>query len=155
MVDELEQIPFTEIAHDVQVTVRELNRQLTAMNLPAMSKSFTQLSDTLEQEVSQWSETRKRVEKALTEVSSLAVHSDKELAEALRKAGTALDSISKLTLATTSVMHNATGVLQEDSTVMIEFSQTMQALREAAASVNRLATALELKPESLLFGRDK
>ena len=50
---------------------------------------------------------------------------------------------------------NASSLFRADSAVVVEFSQTMQALRKAAQALDNLAVLLELKPDALIFGRDK
>ena len=48
---------------------------------------------------------------------------------------------------------SARGVFSADSAIVIEFGQTLEALRKTAKALSDLAVLLNVKPNSLIFGR--
>lgn len=152
---EASQIPVQEIAHEALLALEGINRQLEGLDLPAMGRSLMALSEEIRTEVEDLAAVRRETMVALHDFSALARNADRELTGALRRANTVLNDVSSLTRASRSAVDSAALLLREDSAPMLEFGQTLQALRDAAAAVTNLATLLELKPDALIFGRDR
>ena len=125
------------------------------MDLPALTAGITGLSEEMRVQLEQLPSLRRDAQAALQDISALARHADIELSATFRRADKALADISSLSSAARKAMDSADQLLREDSAPMIELSQTMRALREAAASVSNLATLLELQPDALIFGRSR
>ena len=135
--------------------VDNINKQLDGMDLPALTAGITGLSEEMRVQLEQLPSLRRDAQAALQDISALARHADIELSATFRRADKALADISSLSSAARKAMDSADQLLREDSAPMIELSQTMRALREAAASVSNLATLLELQPDALIFGRSR
>ena len=155
MLDVLSRIPLEDIAHKFLAAVDNINKQLDGMDLPALTAGITGLSEEMRVQLEQLPSLRRDAQAALQDISALARHADIELSATFRRADKALADISSLSSAARKAMDSADQLLREDSAPMIELSQTMRALREAAASVSNLATLLELQPDALIFGRSR
>lgn len=87
-------------------------------------------------------EVRKQTVATMTRYGELAVSMEKSAKD-----------ISEMGVSARLTMDSLRRLLREDSAPLVEFGQTMQALRDAANSIDNLATLLELKPDALIFGR--
>ena len=111
-------------------SLTELSRQATelARELTAQSRGLTEVREQAVATMERYGELAARMEKSAQDISGMGV-----------SARLTMDSLRLL--------------VREDSAPLVEFSQTMRALRDAADSINNLATLLELKPDALIFGR--
>lgn len=155
MLDVLSRIPLEDIAKKFMAVVDNVNTQLDGMDLPALTAGITELSREMRTQLAELPTLRRDAQAALNDISALARHADAELGATSRRADKALADISSLSRAARKAMDSADMLLREDSAPMIELSQTMRALRDAAASVSNLATLLELQPDALIFGRSR
>lgn len=155
MLDVLGRVPLEDISKQFLGALKSLNQQLEGMNLPALTASLTALSEDMRAQLDELPPLRRKAEAALADISTLARHADGGLNTAFRRLDSTLADVSSLTRSTRKTMDAASLLLREDSAPMLELSQTMQALREAAVAVSSLATLLELKPDALIFGRDR
>jgi paraquat-inducible protein B len=151
--DSLDNIPLDELVNKTLALLDGFHTQLSGMDLPALVSSLTAASGDLRGKMARWDEVFDRAGSALDEYSALARHVGPRLDSSLRRLDSALERISSLALSSQQAMDKAAGLLSEDSAPLLELSQAMQALREASLAVTNLATLLELRPESLLFGR--
>lgn len=155
MLDVLGRVPLEAISKQFLGALQNLNQQLEGMDLPGLTASLTALSNDMRAQLDELPPLRRKAEAALADVSALARHADGGLDKTFRRLDTALADVSSLTRTTRKTMDAASRLLREDSAPMLELSQTMQALRDAAVAVSNLATLLELKPDALIFGRDR
>lgn len=155
MFDVITDLPIADIAHEVLLAVRTLNKQLTSLDLAALTSSLTALSIEMRNQVAELPVVRQEAVTALHQVAVLATNLDRDSGIALKKLDVTLTSINQLSLDASKTMHTATQLFSENSAPMLELSQTMEALRNAAQSISSLAILLELKPDALIFGRTK
>ncbi len=142
-------VPVKDIAGELLKALHLINAQLAGMDLPELTGSLTELSrqmislmQTLSVQAEGVTEVRKQTVATMTRYGELAVSMEKSAKDISEMGGSArltMDSLRRL--------------LREDSAPLVEFGQTMQALRDAANSIDNLATLLELKPDALIFGR--
>lgn len=142
-------VPVREISAEVLAVLRQINKQLAGINLPELTTGLTELS----REMTTLSRALTVQADGLTEVRKQTVvtmaHYD-QLASRLEKSA---KDISDMGVSARLTMESLQRLLREDSAPLVEFGQTMQALRDAANSIDNLATLLELKPDALIFGR--
>lgn len=155
LINSVSGIPLQEITHQLRDLLRELNDQISSMNFARLSESITSTSDSLRSEVIAFSEVRDNLNKTLQDLTGMAHSTETGLTQSLRQLDKALAGIEALSSASSRAMNTVAGTIAEDSAFMLEISQAMHSLREAADSVNQFATMLELKPDALLFGRER
>lgn len=153
MLDVLNRIPLEELATKVVAAVESVSGQLEGLDLPALTTGIASLTEELRVQLTTLPELRRNVETALQDISRLTSHADSELNSGFRRLDAILADISSFTRAARKVADSAEELLREDSAPMLELSQTMRTLREAAGSLSDLATMLELQPDALIFGR--
>lgn len=153
MFDVITELPVAEIAHEVLQAVRSINGHLASMDLASLSASITALSIELRNQVAELPVLRQEAVTSLHQVAVLAANLDKASAVTFKKLDIALTSFNQLSLDASKTMNSANRLLREDSAPILELSQTMEALRDAAQSISSLATLLEIKPDALIFGR--
>jgi len=152
---EARQIPIQEIAHSALHSLRAINRQLEGLDLPGLVASMKAASEEIRRQSAGGTAIREKVMATMDEYSLLASDSRRELGKTLAEANIALKDLSRLSRSADKAVESAGQLLREDSAPILEFSQTLQSLREAAAALTNLAVLLELKPDSLLFGRGR
>ncbi len=64
-----------------------------------------------------------------------------------------LNSTDSLIKSSNSFVRQLDSILQENSTTMVMFAQTLQIVQSASRSIAQLADVLSLNPESLIFGK--
>jgi paraquat-inducible protein B len=151
--DVFDNIPLEETANKVLLLLDTFQGQLAGMDLPALTASLNALSEDLRLKTARWDSMLGHAESALDEYASLARRAEAQMASTLRRINSALENISEMARSSRQAMDKTASLLSEDSAPLQELSQAMQALREASLAVTNLATLLELRPESLLFGR--
>ena len=132
LLDVIDRMPVGEIANRLLDLLRNVDTQVAGLNLPA-------LTNELRLTLAGWSRLSSQAETALTAYSTLARHVDVQLVSTLHR-------VSELSQSLIDVF----GV---DSATVLELNRTMQALREASQAITNLAVLLEMRPESLIFGR--
>lgn len=142
-------VPVKDIAGELLKALHLINRQLAGMDLPELTGSLTELSrqmislvQTLSVQAEGVTDVRKQTVATMTRYSELAVSMEKSAKD-----------ISQMGVSARLTMDSLRRLLREDSAPLVEFGQTMRALRDAANSIDNLATLLELKPDALIFGR--
>ncbi len=155
MIDVISRIPLVEIGQDVKKAVGVLSEQISRVDLPAFMTALRATVNDVRAEVAHWSQIREELSVALASFSSAARAVGDHADTTFRRADAAMASISALAEASGAAVDNIGKLTQEDSATMLEFNETMRALREAALAVSDLATVLELRPESLIFGRNR
>ena len=153
MLDVLNRIPLEELAKKVVAAVDAVSGQLEGLDLPAVTTGLVGLITDLRAQLAALPDLRRDVQIALEDISRLTSHADSGLNTGLRRLDAVLAEISSLTRAARAAADSAEELLREDSAPMLELSQTMRTLREAATSLSDLATMLELQPDALIFGR--
>ena len=91
--------------------------------------------------------------RGLTEVRERAIATLERYGELAASMEKGTKDVSAMGVSARLTMESLQRLVREDSAPLVEFSQTMRALRDAANSIDNLATLLELKPDALIFGR--
>lgn len=165
----LENIPIQEIIYDVMGSVKSVSTQFQKLDLAGLVTSLKQTSDTAREQIQSLSTLRDDAGNAISAYAGLAVTAKKDLQYTMAHMNKALDSVETMAGNTSRAMaearsamaevrqtaSDAGSIFSEDSAPVLEFSQTMHALRKAAQSLSDLATLLEIKPNSLIFGRNQ
>ena len=165
----LENMPIQEILYDVMNSVKSMSAQFQNLNLAALVDSLRLTSDALRQQVDGFGPLRDKAGNTVDAFTGLALSAKKDLQFTMRRMNEALTSIQTMTADTSKAMNEARSamaevkqtasdagsIFSEDAAPVLEFSQTMLALRKAAQSLSDLATLLEIKPNSLIFGRSQ
>ena len=155
VLSEASQIPVQEIAQEALSVLRSINAQLQGLDLAGISSRVMLLSDEVRGQVQALEPVIGQASVTLNAMSALIQEANGGMKKTLLHVDETLADLSALSETSRRTMEAAAALLQEDSTPMLEFFQTLQSLRSAAAAVNNLATLLELKPDALLFGRGR
>ena len=165
----LENMPIQEILYDVMNSVKSVSSQFQSIDMAALVDSLRLTSDALRQQIDGFGPLIDDAGKAIDAYAGLAMSAKKDLEFTMRRMNEALTSIQSMTADTSRAMNEARSamaevrqtasdagsIFSEDAAPVLEFSQTMLALRKAAQSLSDLATLLEIKPNSLIFGRSQ
>ena len=136
-------VPIRDITGETLLALRGINAQLNGLNLPELTaRQSTELVRELTVQARGLTEVRERAIATLERYGELAASMEK---------GT--KDVSAMGVSARLTMESLQRLVREDSAPLVEFSQTMRALRDAANSIDNLATLLELKPDALIFGR--
>ncbi|MBR3880606.1 MAG: MCE family protein [Mailhella sp.] len=163
----LENIPIQEIIYDVMGSVKSVSTQFQKLDLAGLVDSLKLTSDIAREQIQGLSTLRDDAGKAISAYAGLAATAKKDLQFTMGHMNKALDSVETMAGDTSRAMaearsamaevrqtaSDAGSIFSEDSAPVLEFSQTMLSLRKAAQSLSDLATLLEIKPNSLIFGR--
>ena len=142
-------VPVRDIAGETLLALRRINGQLEGLNLPELAASLTELS----RQATELARELTAQSRGLTEVREQAVATMERYGELAARMEKSARDISGMGVSARLTMDSLRLLVREDSAPLVEFSQTMRALRDAADSINNLATLLELKPDALIFGR--
>lgn len=160
--DTLEGIPIQEVLYDMVGSIRSVSKQLQAMDVNRLMESIRSLSDEARLRLGELAGLKESTDAVLSAYAGLALSAKDDLHSTLTRAERTLariDALTDVSAGTMTAMResagNASSLFRADSAVVVEFSQTMQALRKAAQALDNLAVLLELKPDALIFGRDK
>lgn len=163
----LENMPIQEILYDVMDSVKTMSAQLQKADFAGLVDSLKATSDAVRTQVEGFGPLRQHAGKTLDSYIGLADSVQKDFNDTMRRMNVALADVRRMSADTSEAMNEARDAmkevrstaqsagefLSEDSAPVLEFSQTMLALRKAAQSLSDLATLLEIKPNSLIFGR--
>ena len=163
----LEDIPIQEIIYDVMNSVKRMSVQLQNADLSGLVNSLKETSNAIRAQVEGFGPLREHAGKTLDSCIELAGSVQKDFKDTMKRMNTALADVRRMSADTSEAMNEARNAMKEvrstaqsageffseDSAPVLEFSQTMIALRKAAQSLSDLATLLEIKPNSLIFGR--
>ena len=163
----LEDIPVQEIIYDVMESVKSMSVQFQKVDLAGLVDSLKATSDAVRVQVQGLGSLKDHADKTLDAYASLATSAQKDFNYTMRRMNTTLDGVQRMSDDTSNAMNEARNAMKEvrqtaqsageffseDSVPVLEFSQTMLSLRKAAQSLSDLATLLEIKPNSLIFGR--
>lgn len=163
----LENMPIQEILYDVMDSVKSMSAQLQKADFAGLVDSLKATSDAIRVQVEGFGPLRQHAGKTLDSCIGLADSVRKDFNDTMRRMNAALADVRRMSTDTSEAMNEARNAMKEvrstaqsageffseDSAPVMEFSQTMLALRKAAQSLSDLATLLEIKPNSLIFGR--
>lgn len=163
----LEDMPIQEIIYGVMDSVKSISGQFQKVDFAGLVSSLTATSDAIRVQVEGLGSLRSHADKTLDAYSGLASSVDKEFKATMKRMNSTLDSVRSMSADTSNAMTEARNAMKEvretaeaagsvfgdDSAPVLEFSQTMLSLRQAAQALSDLATLLEIKPNSLIFGR--
>jgi paraquat-inducible protein B len=163
----LENMPIQEILYDVMDSVKNMSAQLQKADFAGLVDSLKATSDAVRTQVEGFGPLRQHAGKTLDSYIGLADSVQKDFNDTMRRMNVALADVRRMSADTSEAMNEARDAMKEvrstaqsageffseDSAPVLEFSQTMIALRKAAQSLSDLATLLEIKPNSLIFGR--
>ena len=163
----LENMPIQEILYDVMDSVKNMSAQLQKADFAGLVDSLKATSDAIRTQVEGFGPLRQHAGKTLDSYIGLADSVQKDFNDTMRRMNVALADVRRMSADTSEAMNEARDAMKEvrstaqsageffseDSAPVLEFSQTMLALRKAAQSLSDLATLLEIKPNSLIFGR--
>lgn len=163
----LEDIPIQEVIYDVVSSVKSVSTQFQKLDLAGLVDSIRAVCDAARMQVEGLGPLREGAGRTLDAYAGLAASAKRDLEYTMRRMNTTLDSIQGMTQDTSNAMNEARQAMSEvrqtassagqifsdDSAPVLEFSQTMYSLRKAAQALSDLATLLEIKPNSLIFGR--
>lgn len=164
----LENMPIQEILYDVMSSVKNVSQQFQSLDLAKLVDSLRATSDAVRQQVQGFTPLREGAGRTMDAYADLAHSAKQDLEYAMKRMNKTLDSIQAMTADTSRAMNEARsamaevrqtasdagGIFSDDSAPVLEFSQTMLSLRKAAQALSDLATLLEIKPNSLIFGRN-
>jgi paraquat-inducible protein B len=162
----LDDIPVQEILLDVVASMKRMNEQFQKLDISGLVASLKLTSDAIRTQVEMLGTA---AGKTVDTYSDLALSAQKDLDVALKHIHETLDSVESMAGRTSAAMNEAReamasvqetsksagALFAEDSVPVLEFSQTMLALGKAAQALSDLATLLEIKPNSLIFGRNR
>ena len=162
----LDDIPVQEILLDVVASMKRMNEQFQKLDISGLVASLKLTSDAIRTQVEMLGTA---AGKTVGAYSDLALSAQKDLDVALKHIHETLDSVESMAGRTSAAMNEAReamasvqetsksagALFAEDSVPVLEFSQTMLALGKAAQALSDLATLLEIKPNSLIFGRNR
>lgn len=163
----LEDIPVQEIIYDVMESVKSMSVQFQKVDFAGLVDSLKATSDAVRLQVQGLGSLKDHADKTLDAYTSLATSAQKDFNYTMRRMNKTLDGVQRMSDDTSNAMNAARNAMKEvretaesageffseDSVPVLEFSQTMLSLRKAAQSLSDLATLLEIKPNSLIFGR--
>ena len=163
----LENMPIQEILYDVMDSVKNMSAQLQKVDFSGLVDSLKATSNAVRTQVEGFGPLRQHAGKTLDSYIGLADSVQKDFNDTMRRMNVALADVRRMSADTSEAMNEARDAMKEvrstaqsageffseDSAPVLEFSQTMLALRKAAQSLSDLATLLEIKPNSLIFGR--
>ncbi len=157
----LDKIPLQDILYDMVNSIRNISQQLQDLDIDDLVDSLHALSNDARASVNEFTKLEERAGQTLADYSSLAISTQKDLHATLDLVNSTLKKVSSLADTSTGTMvslrrgaDNAADILSEDSAPVVEFEQTMMALRKVAQDLSALAVLLESKPDSLIFGRN-
>ena len=164
----LEDIPVQEIIYDVMASIKSMSTQFQKVDLSGLVNSLKATSDAVRTQVMGLGSLKTHADETLDAYTGLAASVQKEFNFTMRRMNSTLDSVRSMSADTSEAMNEARNAMKEvrqtaesageffseDSAPVLEFSQTMLSLRKAAQSLSDLATLLEIKPNSLIFGRN-
>lgn len=142
-------VPIRDITGETLLALRGINAQLNGLNLPELTASLTELSRQTTELVRELTVQAR----GLTDVRERAIATLERYGELAASMEKGTKDVSAMGVSARLTMESLQRLVQEDSAPLVEFSQTMRALRDAANSIDNLATLLELKPDALIFGR--
>ena len=87
--------------------------------------------------------------------AKLARNADRQLSDTLAQAVQVLRSLDAVAKQAEQTVTSARGVVNKNSTTVIELNQALREVSEAARAVRVLANTLERNPESLIRGKEK
>lgn len=158
----LEDIPIQEVLYDLVNSIRSASHQLKDMDVNSLIRSLYALSEEARQRLSELGGLKENTAEALSVYTKLGISAQEDLHRVLSKVDHTLTRINALTDVSSGAMTslresagNTSSLFSEDSAVVVEFGQTMQALRKAAEALSSLAVLLETYPDALIFGRKK
>ena len=165
----LENMPIQEILYDVMDSVKNMSAQLQKVDFSGLVDSLKATSNAVRTQVEGFGPLRQHAGKTLDSYIGLADSVQKDFNDTMRRMNVALADVRRMSADTSEAMNEARDAMKEvrstaqsageffseDSAPVLEFSQTMLALRKAAQSLSDLATLLEIKPNSLIFGRSQ
>ena len=163
----LEDMPVQEIVYDVMESIKSMSAQFQNVDLAGLVDSLKATSNAIRTQVMGLGSLKDHADRTLDAYAVLAGSVQKDFNHTMRRMNTTLDSVQRMSADTSNAMNEARSAMNEvkhtaksageffseDSAPVLEFSQTMLSLRKAAQSLSDLATLLEIKPNSLIFGR--
>lgn len=163
----LENIPLQEVLYDMVSSIKNVSQQLQSLDINGLMASIRSLSDEARTRINELSGLKDHAVQTFSAYTTLATSTQRDLHRTLDHVDRTLERVSALTDTTSGTMtemrtamsrlskgaDNAASLFSEDSAPVVEFGQTMLALRKAAQALSDLAVLLEIKPNSLIFGR--
>lgn len=157
----LTEIPAEEIAEQALKFLTNLNETLEEADIPRLTASITNLAEETQNQVRTLPELRLQVSEALKKFNTVleglaqlnvtVLSSVDSSSLQMRKT---LEEIASVSKSANNAIKRLDNLLREDSVPMLEFGQTLAAIREAAQAFSGLATLLELQPNALIFGKN-
>lgn len=165
----LEDIPLEEILLDVVQSMKSMSDQFRHLDLPGLVASLRMTSDAVRTQIMALGTLRTDANTAVNAYADLARGLHKDIDKAVKHIHETLDSMEAMAARTSGAMTEAREAMEsvkatagaaetlfsEDSAPVLEFGQAMASLRRAAQALSDLATMLEIKPNSLIFGRNR
>ena len=160
VVRRLRQIPFEEIARNLNETLKNLNRATEHLNRFVKQASFQRFPGRIERLIAHLDETTGVLRNELSRVASLLGENlklSKQLIAHLDAKLARVDPLLKqteetLAAAEKSFQHMEV-VVSPDSEVVLQLEATLSEIERAAREIRHLAEMLQNHPESLLRGR--
>ncbi len=174
--DQFDKTDISGLVSSLTATSNEARVQLQEFatvqkSLKVALASFDELAHSAKGDLASTSD---KAVKTMGSYDALALSLQKDLHAATVQARSALDSTGSVITSATALLdearkgikeaeatfaemrkssRSARGVFSADSAIVIEFGQTLEALRKTAKALSDLAVLLNVKPNSLIFGR--
>ena len=145
-------LPFSKITKNVLDITDSLKSVLDTANADQM---IDQLLVQIQEVGASVDKTLESLRHLADPYAKLARNADRQLSDTLAQAVQVLRSLDAVARQAEQTVTSARGVVNKNSTTVIELNQALREVSEAARAVRVLANTLERNPESLIRGKEK
>ncbi len=147
------ELPLDDVVVKVDGLITQLTKTIEESNIPKLTAAYSNLAENLNTQVTglgslreELSTTIKTLDQTINSVNSLVVKNEKPVTDMIKSFTSTSKQVNQL-------IKDLNLLLQEDSATMLELAQTLEALQKASDAIAQLAGLLEIKPDSLIFGK--
>ncbi len=147
------ELPLDDVVVKVDGLITQLTKTIEESNIPKLTASYITLAENLNTQITEFASIREELgatiatlNKTVNSVNSLVENNEKPVSDMIK-------SFTATSKQANQLISDLNLLLQEDSATMLELAQTLEALQKASDSIAQLAGLLEIKPDSLIFGK--
>ena len=148
-------LPFSKITKNVLDITDSLKSVLDTANADQMIDHVDKLLVQIQEVGASVDKTLESLRYLADPYAKLARNADRQLSDTLAQAVQVLRSLDAVARQAEQTVTSARGVVNKNSTTVIELNQALREVSEAARAVRVLANTLERNPESLIRGKEK
>ena len=147
-------LPFSQITKNVLEISESVKNALNTANADQMIDHVDKLLVQIQQVGASVDKTLASLRQLADPYAKLAKNADRRLTDTLAQAVQVLQSLDAVAKQAEQTVASARGVVNKNSTTVIELDQALREVSEAARAVRILANTLERNPEALLRGKE-